>query len=219
MVTSTATTISHFPDRATLIRRGLDVVEKIILLTFYTYFLVPILEAVLLRGDMGAVLLAISETLVVALVFFRKPAQVLSQRPQDWLLAFGATLSPTLVRPVEGAPHALATAAALLMVIGILFQIVSKSMLGRRFGIVAANRGICASGPYRLVRHPIYMGYLLTHIGFLCLAPTWWNLAMYTLTYSLMIPRIFAEERLLRRDPEYVDYCQRVRSRLIPGIL
>jgi protein-S-isoprenylcysteine O-methyltransferase Ste14 len=63
------------------------------------------------------------------------------------------------------------------------------------------------------------MGYLMTHIGFLCLAPTWWNVAMYALTYSLMIPRIFAEERLLRRDPEYVDYCTKVRSRLIPGIL
>lgn len=218
MVASTAT-LNSFADRATLIRRGLDVAEKIILLAFYTYFLIPILEAVLLRGDMGAVLLAISETLVVALVFFRKPAQVLSQRPTDWLLAFGATLSPTLVRPLIGEPHAFAKFAALLMVAGILFQIVSKSMLGRRFGIVAANRGICASGPYRIVRHPIYMGYLMTHIGFLCLAPTWWNLAMYALTYSLMIPRIFAEERLLRRDPEYVAYCQRVRSRLIPGLL
>lgn len=189
MATSSAV-LSPFPDRATLVRRGLDVVEKIILLTFYTYFLIPILEAVLLRGDMGAVLLAISETLVVALVFFRKPAQVLSQRPQDWLLAFGATLSPTLVRPLQGEPNAFANIAALLMVAGILFQIVSKSMLGRRFGIVAANRGICASGPYRLVRHPIYMGYLMTHIGFLCLAPTWWNVAMYALTYSLMIDQL-----------------------------
>ncbi len=218
MVTS-AVTFRQLPDRATFVRRCLDVIEKIILLTFYTYFLIPILEAVLLRGDMGAVLLAVSETLVVALVFFRKPAQVLSQRPQDWLLAFGATLSPTLVRPLEGAPNAIANVAALLMVGGIVFQIISKSMLGRRFGIVAANRGICASGPYRIVRHPIYMGYMLTHIGFLCLAPTWWNLAMYALTYSLMIPRIFAEERLLRRDPEYAAYCERVTSRLIPGIL
>ncbi len=199
--------------------RRMDIVEKIVLLTFYSYFLMPILDAIINHGQMGAVLLAISETLVIAFVLFRKPAQVLSQRPLDWALAFGATLAPTLVRPIETEPSLLTNLASLVMVAGILFQIVSKSMLGRRFGIVAANRGICASGPYRLVRHPIYMGYLMTHIGFLCIAPTWWNLAMYAFTYSLMIPRIFAEERLLKRDPEYAQYCERVRSRLIPGVL
>ncbi|MCC6512345.1 MAG: hypothetical protein IT423_24825, partial [Pirellulaceae bacterium] len=126
MSTSDATSQSFVQDRSVLLRRGLDLVEKIILLTFYAYFLIPIMKAALVYGDKGAVLLAISETLVVALVFFRKPAQILSQRPQDWLLAFGATLAPTLVRPATGEPHALAGAAALLMVAGIVFQIGSK---------------------------------------------------------------------------------------------
>lgn len=200
-------------------RRFLDLVEKCILLTFYSYFLMPIIDAVWTYGDLGAILLAVSETMVIALVFFRKPAQLLSQRPLDWALAFGATLAPTLVRPMAGAPTWLVNAAALVMVGGILFQIVSKYMLGRRFGIVAANRGICADGPYRLVRHPIYLGYLITHLGFLCISPSGWNLAMVALTYCLMIPRIFAEERLLRRDPQYAEYCTRVTSRLIPGVL
>lgn len=200
-------------------RRCLDFIEKVVLLTFYTYFLIPIAQSVCIHGDFGAVLLAISETLVIALVFFRRPAQLLSQRPLDWALAFGATLAPTLVRPLASTPSFWTNFAALLMISGILFQIFSKYMLGRRFGIVAANRGICAEGPYRLVRHPIYMGYMLTHIGFLCICPTAWNALMYAFTYSLMIPRIFAEERLLCRDPEYAAYCQQVRSRLIPGVL
>jgi protein-S-isoprenylcysteine O-methyltransferase Ste14 len=199
--------------------RGLDLAEKIILLTFYGYFLLPILEAICWRGEWGALLLGVSETLVVGFVLVRKPAQHLSQHPLDWLLAFGATLAPTMVRPAPGAEGWLASVAVTLMLSGICFQIVSKLMLGRRFGIVAANRGICASGPYRLVRHPIYMGYLLTHIGFLFLAPTAWNCWMYAITYSLMVPRIFAEERLLRRDPQYAAYCGQVRSRLIPGVL
>ncbi len=197
----------------------LDIGEKIILLTFYTYFLIPILETIITYGDFGAILLGISETLVIALVFFRRPARALSPHPLDWAMAFGATLAPTLVRPLASAPSWITSLAALLMVAGICFQIVSKYMLGFRFGIVAANRGICADGPYRLVRHPIYLGYLMTHVGFLCISPTWWNLAMYGLTYSLMIPRIFAEERLLRCDADYEQYCQRVRSRLIPGVL
>ena len=214
--------VSRLPmtyDSSSVLRRGLDIAEKIILLAFYTYFLLPVMDAMWRHGNFGASLLAFSETLVIALVFIRKPAQVLSQRPLDWFLAFGATLAPTLVRPVPVAPTALSSIAVLLMVFGICMQIGSKAMLGRRFGLVAANRGICDIGPYRIVRHPIYFGYLMTHVGFLCLAPSNWNIAVYALSYSLMIPRIFAEERLLGSDPEYVAYCQRVRARLIPGLL
>lgn len=202
-----------------VVRRVLDVGEKLILLVCYSIFLVPVVQAVASHGDLGACLLAVSETLVVALVLFRKPAQVLSQRPLDWFLAFGATLAPTLVRPIHGSSSPLANLAVLLMVVGICLQIGSKAMLGRRFGLVAANRGICASGPYRIVRHPIYMGYLLTHIGFLCISPSSWNVMVYALAYSLMIPRIFAEERLLGLDPLYIAYTSRVRWRLIPGVL
>lgn len=202
-----------------MFRRVFDVLEKIVLLAFYTYFLIPIFQAIAEHLDLGAILLAFSETLVVGLVFFRRPAQVLSHRPLDWLLAFGATLAPTLVRPLASEPSLGVGAAVGLMLGGICLQIGSKAMLGRRFGLVAANRGICAAGPYRLVRHPIYLGYLLTHIGFLWLSPSSWNVTVYALAYCLMLPRIYAEERLLRRDPEYVAYCDRVRSRLIPGVL
>ncbi|MGN6136855.1 MAG: methyltransferase family protein [Aureliella sp.] len=200
-------------------RRILDAFEKVVLLAFYTYFLVPIVKAVWDHGDMAATLLAFSETLVVALVFFRRPAQILSQRPGDWLLAFGATLAPTLVRPVASEPSLWTSLAVLVMLSGILLQIGSKWMLGRRFGVVAAHRGLCSSGPYRLVRHPIYLGYLMTHLGFLCVCPSVWNATVYALAYCLMIPRIFAEESLLKRDPEYVAYCRRVRWRLVPRLL
>ncbi|MFO1063606.1 MAG: isoprenylcysteine carboxylmethyltransferase family protein [Pirellulales bacterium] len=215
-----ASSISHnaSPNSMTW-RAALDLMEKVILLGFYGSFMIPVVAAFIVRLDVGAGLLAVSESLVVILVLFRKPAQSLSQRPLDWLLAFGATISPTLVRPLEADPSVLSNFAPLLMFAGICYQIAAKAVLGRRFGIVAANRGICCQGPYRIVRHPIYMGYFITHIGFLLAAPTWWNLAIYAMTYSFMIPRIFAEERLLRRDDEYEAYCGKVRWRLFPGLL
>jgi protein-S-isoprenylcysteine O-methyltransferase Ste14 len=123
-----------------------------------------------------------------------------------------------LVRPVEGPTYSWHTFAALLMLAGLAFQIFAKYTLGRRFGAVAANRGICDSGPYQIVRHPIYLGYMATHVGFLLVECSWWNLSVYALFYAVLIPRILAEERLLTQDRAYAEYRQRVQYRLIPGV-
>ena len=107
---------------------------------------------------------------------------------------------------------------ALLMFLGLILQVVSKCTLGRRFGVVAANRGLCLYGPYRLVRHPIYMGYLFGHIGLCLLNPIPWNLGLFGCMYALQILRILAEERMLGEDSEYQEYKQVVRYRLVPGL-
>jgi protein-S-isoprenylcysteine O-methyltransferase Ste14 len=64
----------------------------------------------------------------------------------------------------------------------------------------------------------MYAGYMLTHLAFFLLNPTIWNLTMYVLCDSLQIPRLLAEERLLRQDPKYQDYMATVRYRLMPGV-
>ena len=84
--------------------------------------------------------------------------------------------------------------------------------------MVAANRGIRSSGPYRLIRHPMYAGYVLTNIGFLLLYPTGWNLAVYATAWGLQLARLLAEERFLGAVPEYRDYMATVRYRLVPGL-
>lgn len=198
--------------------RWLDLGERVVLTLFFAYFLGPVVEAVVKRGDVPAILVAISEGLVIGLILFRKPASRLSTNPVDWLLAFGATISPLLVRPVAEGNSELLGLTACLMLTGMIGQIYAKYTLGRRFGVVAANRGLCLSGPYRLVRHPIYFFYFLTHLGFLVSSFTVWNAFVYGLVYVQLIPRILAEERILREDPAYVDYCKKVPSRLIPGL-
>ena len=50
--------------------------------------------------------------------------------------------------------------------------IAGKLTLGRSFGLMPANRGVVSSGIYRFVRHPIYAGYLITHVAFLAAHPT-----------------------------------------------
>ena len=101
---------------------------------------------------------------------------------------------------------------------GLIVQVHAKLILGRSFGCVPAHRGLQLSGPYRFVRHPMYAGYLLSHIAFLLVNPTLRNVAAYAFCYALQIPRLLAEERFLAIDPKYREYQANVTSRLIPGI-
>lgn len=108
------------------------------------------------------------------------------------------------------------TVGVFLMWFGIYIHLGAKLSLRRSFGCVAADRGIKVQGLYTMVRHPMYFGYFTVHIGYLLIAPSWWNLAVYAVTWSLLVARIFAEERLLQRNPEYQEYSTHVRYRLIP---
>ena len=208
-----------------VIRSGvLDTFERAAILLLFGSFLQALVVSIgtaIRFGQsvvIGDVMLLITETMMVFMVLFRRGAKSLSLRPGDWALAFSATCLSLLARPFPGQTHAWDRVAILLTIIGLTTQLVSKLTLGRRFGVVAANRGLCTSGPYRLVRHPIYMGYVLLHTGFFLLNPTLWNLCIFATLYTIKIPRILAEERLLGQDPEYQQYMKKVRSRLIPGV-
>ena len=104
------------------------------------------------------------------------------------------------------------------MAIGLFVQISAKIILGRSFGIVAANRGVKVAGPYRFVRHPMYAGYIINHIGFLLAFPSLWNVALYSTELVIQITRLLREEALLNQDKSYRDYASQVRYRLLPKV-
>ena len=168
---------------------------------------------------LGLTLLAISEGLNVVFTLIRRPSRQFSLRPAAWLLAFGASAAPLCVIPTGLTPSpAQLCATAILATAGVLMQISAKLTLGRSFGMVPANRGLRLSGPYRLVRHPMYLGYMLAHLGFVLSNPTGWNLAVYGLAYACQIPRLLAEEKLLSDDDTYRQYQAQVPFHLIPGV-
>jgi len=168
-------------------------------------------------GKWTSLLWMVSEGLIILLLVFRRESRRLSRHPWDWIVALGGSFTVLLVRPATTAiaPEFFGVA---LQIAGTVFEIYAKVFLGRSFGIVAADRGIVVGGPYRIVRHPIYLGYLVTHVGFLLANWSPRNLALYIVIYFFQISRILAEERILRGDESYRDYCQRVRFRLIPWI-
>jgi protein-S-isoprenylcysteine O-methyltransferase Ste14/signal transduction histidine kinase len=69
--------------------------------------------------------------------------------------------------------------------------------LGRSFGVSPAKRQLVASGPYRFLKHPIYLGYLISEISFFVLHFSIWNGALLVASASLMLFRAKAEEKIL----------------------
>lgn len=199
---------------------ALDLCERVIIATIYGSFAWRMLQDYLGHADISTVLIVLSEALPFVFVILRAPSASLSQRPIDWAVAITATIAPLVVQAdASGAgPLGPEIVAYSIMLFGLFVQISAKTVLGRAFGIVAANRGVREIGPYRFVRHPMYAGYTLTHIGFLLAMPTLLNAAIYTLAFILQIVRIGREERVLMRDPAYVALAKRVRYRLLPGV-
>jgi len=197
----------------------LEWAERIALLSLYVWLVVRVMPF-LFAGDGNAVnlLLLLSEGIVLLLVLIRRSPKHISARPSDWLVAFSASTVPLLVYPNNAQALIPPFVGVAVMLLGLTIQVHAKLVLGRSFGCVAAHRGLKFSGPYRCVRHPMYLGYLLGHVGFLLLNPTIWNLSAYVLCYSLQIRRLLAEEQLLSQDADYSSYMGQVRFRMIPGV-
>ena len=192
-----------------------DPVERGVVLLFYSW----LVWRNVADGTLGwGILQVVSEGLIVVFTIFRRPAVDISVRPLDWGLALGATVLPMLATGGVGEHHVPGGIAVLLLLGGLGVQIVAKLWLGTRFGLVAARRGLATGGPYRWVRHPIYAGYLLTHLSIASMNATPVNLAVYAAAWTLQIPRLLAEERLLAADPAYLAYLSAVKWRLVPGV-
>ena len=151
----------------------------------------------------------------VALLFvIRRPAERISTRPIAWLAAPVGSFAMLLARPTDaGLAH---VPGELLQVAGVAFAFVSLATLGRSFGLVAANRGVKQGGPYRIVRHPAYAGYLLAYVGYVLENPSPANVAILCLSTTFQLLRIREEERLLTDDGSYQAYRTAVRYRLVP---
>lgn len=165
------------------------------------------------------VLYLISEGLVVIFVLTRRHTQDVTMRPRDWIIAVGATAMPLLAKPSgTDLPTVLALLGVYLVVIGIVVEVSAKLTLRRSFGLIAANRGVKEKGPYGIVRHPMYAGYLFSHAGLLLLSPTLFNMVVYAAAWTFQIARILIEEGLLGRDRTYQEYTEKVTYRLIPRV-
>ncbi|WP_332820325.1 methyltransferase family protein [Sphingopyxis sp.] len=193
-----------------------DLLEKVVVVLLLATLASRLIPPAITTGHYQNWLLLLAEGCVVFFVLFRRSTTNISLRPLDWALGFGGTLAPMLVIASSDTPLVPVAFCGFLIIAGMLFQIYAKFTLRRSFGVIAANRGVKVSGPYRFVRHPMYAGYTITHLGFLLSGPNWWNFSVYALGLALNITRILAEERMLMADPAYQELSRKVRYRLVP---
>lgn len=196
-------------------RHRLDLFEQVFVLILYTWMVVRLWPGTA-EEPLAITLLLISEGIVCILLVIRRATSNISIQLRDWIIAAAGTFLPLLV--IKGGEPIAGLLGAYLILAGMLFHVGAKLSLLRSFGLVAANRGVKVRGMYSLVRHPMYAGYMVCHVGYLMAAPSLWNLAVYAILWSLLIARINAEERLLIDDPRYGEYASSVRYKLVPGV-
>jgi len=84
---------------------------------------------------------------------------------------------------------------------------------------VGADQKVISTGPYALVRHPMYASALVLVIGAPLALGSWWGLLTIVPMLAILVLRLLDEEKYLARNlAGYEDYCRKVRYRLVPGV-
>ncbi|TAL57062.1 isoprenylcysteine carboxylmethyltransferase family protein [Pandoraea sp.] len=164
------------------------------------------------------VLLVVTACVTVGLSLFSKVPAKRDWTPMAFVCSVGGTYYFLAVQLAPGVHLVPEWAGATLQVLGLAWQLFAKASLRRAFGILPANRGVVSSGPYRFMRHPMYLGYFMTDIGFLLVNFDVRNCIVYGAQFALQAGRIWREERLLSDDEQYRAYRQQVRYRVLPGL-
>src|SRR5260370_752 len=84
---------------------------------------------------------------------------------------------------------------------------------------LAPDQKVISTGPYALVRHPMYSGAVVMLLGIPIALGSWWGVLIIVAILPALIWRLFDEEKILARNlPGYAEYQSRVRYRLLPLI-
>lgn len=155
--------------------------------------------------------------LVGTLVMVRRPL-LRDGSSRSALLALPSFLMAGVLFRLAPDTHAWPGLAQWTFVFGTAITLASMAWLGRSFAILPAVRSIVARGPYRWLRHPIYMGELILMVACVVAAPDGFRLLALAAGTALLVVRIRAEEEVLMASTPYREYASGVAWRLVPGV-
>jgi protein-S-isoprenylcysteine O-methyltransferase Ste14 len=168
----------------------------------------------------GMVLTCAFYALVIFCYLRRGPAAATSGSVTAHAAALAATWLPFALPFVRGAPPGAVRQGVsdVLLVLGTTWAVWSLHFLGRNVSVLAQVRGLADRGPYRWVRHPLYLGELVSSLGIAVAANSLAAVAIWLVLCGLQAYRALREEQvLLQALPGYRSYRSRTAA-LVPGL-
>ncbi len=157
--------------------------------------------------------------LLALLIMTRSPAKAQAEGLLPRIAAFVGTYLPWTMaffgKTDQALPNLASTACVLT---GLIMMLVTVRHLGRSFSLVPQARSVVQTGPYRWIKHPLYLSEEIAIVGVVlrCLTPV--TVIVLVLHVGIQVCRILYEEELLQRTcPEYSGY-EASRWRLIPYV-
>src|SRR3954463_4840542 len=157
--------------------------------------------------------------LLALLTLMRPPAKAHADGLLPRIAAFVGTYMPWTIpffgKTDQALPNLASTACVL---IGMVMVLVTIRHLGRSFSLVPQARNVVQTGPYRWIKHPLYLAEEIAILGVVLQYLTPVTVIVLVLHIGVQVCRIYYEEDLLRRNcPEYSGY-EASRWRLIPQV-
>jgi protein-S-isoprenylcysteine O-methyltransferase Ste14 len=118
-------------------------------------------------------------------------------------------------------PTAVVIISDIIIFLGYLlvFFVFRENSYTSRIIEVDKKQKVISTGPYSVIRHPMYAGVISMFIFMPLALGSYWALIFFIPVIVLVILRTLNEEEVLLRDlKSYKEYCQKVRYRLIPGV-
>jgi protein-S-isoprenylcysteine O-methyltransferase Ste14 len=116
-------------------------------------------------------------------------------------------------------PVAVVALALVLLSYGLFFLVLRENSYASRVIEVAEGQRVISTGPYAVVRHPMYVATNVMFLATPLALGSWWALVPAVLVLPGMVWRILDEEKQLREGlTGYREYCEKVRWRQLPGI-
>jgi protein-S-isoprenylcysteine O-methyltransferase Ste14 len=158
------------------------------------------------------------EILLACLVLFRAPPRHVRLSVPVMLAAVVSNGHFALFDFETPTNRVTAGAGSVLLVGAVYLAAYAHLVLGRSFSILPAVRELRTRGPYRVVRHPIYLALIVTDVGLVLSRPDLRTVCLALLGITAHVVRVLQEESMWLRFSTYRQYRQRTRYRLVPFV-